>query len=75
MGMAARRVVAGLLFLSGLLTLGYLGVSSYIAEELVYEAPKPIVNTPAEAFTTFMASGMDTLVLGDHVVDKRAVTG
>ena len=24
---------------------------------------------------TFMASGMDTLVLGDHVVDKRAVTG
>jgi carbamoyltransferase len=35
---------------------------------------EPIVNTPAEAFTTFMASGMDTLVLGDHVVDKRAVT-
>jgi carbamoyltransferase len=36
---------------------------------------EPIVNTPAEAFDTFMASGMDTLVLGDHVVDKRAVTG
>ena len=36
---------------------------------------EPIVNTPAEAFNTFMASGMDTLVLGDHVVDKRAVTG
>jgi carbamoyltransferase len=35
---------------------------------------EPIVNTPAEAFSTFMASGMDTLVLGDHVVDKRAVT-
>ena len=35
---------------------------------------EPIVNTPAEAFNTFMASGMDTLVLGDHVVDKRAVT-
>ena len=36
---------------------------------------EPIVNTPAEAFNTFMASGMDTLVLGDHVVDKRAVIG
>jgi carbamoyltransferase len=36
---------------------------------------EPIVNTPAEAFTTFMASGMDTLVLGEHVIDKRAVTG
>jgi carbamoyltransferase len=35
---------------------------------------EPIVNTPAEAFNTFMASGMDTLVLGEHVVDKRAVT-
>jgi carbamoyltransferase len=34
---------------------------------------EPIVNTPTEAFNTFMASGMDTLVLGDHVVDKRAV--
>jgi fermentation-respiration switch protein FrsA (DUF1100 family) len=30
-----------------LLTLGYLGISSYIAEQLVYEAPKPIVSTPA----------------------------
>ena len=35
---------------------------------------EPIVNTPAEAFNTFMASGMDTLVLGEHVVDKRAIT-
>jgi carbamoyltransferase len=36
---------------------------------------EPITNTPAEAFSTFMASGMDTLVRGDHVVDKRAVAG
>src|SRR6202022_2400009 len=47
MGMVGRRVVAGLLILSGLLTLGYLGISSYIAEQLVYETPKPIVSTPA----------------------------
>jgi fermentation-respiration switch protein FrsA (DUF1100 family) len=47
MAMAGRRVVAGLLVLSGLLTLAYLGISSYIAEQLVYEAPKPIVSTPA----------------------------
>ena len=36
---------------------------------------EPIVNTPAEAFNTFMASGMDTLVLGEHVIDKREITG
>src|SRR5256886_225078 len=45
--MAWRRVVAGLLVVSGLLTLAYVGISSYIAEELVYETPKPIVRTPA----------------------------
>ena len=45
--MALRRVVAGLLVLSGLLTLAYVGVSSYIAEELVYAAPQAIVRTPA----------------------------
>jgi carbamoyltransferase len=33
---------------------------------------EPIVNTPAEAFNTFMQSGMDVLVLGDYVVDKAA---
>src|ERR1700694_2152558 len=47
MSMTWRRPIAGLLILSGLLTLAYLGVSSYIAEQLVYEAPKPIVSTPA----------------------------
>lgn len=47
MGMAGRRVVGGLLVLSGLLTLAYLGISSYIAEQLVYEAPNAIVSTPA----------------------------
>jgi uncharacterized protein len=47
MGMAGRRVVGGLLILSALLTLAYLGISSYIAEQLVYEAPHAIVSTPA----------------------------
>src|SRR6267143_6189592 len=47
MGMTWRRTIAGLMILAGLLTLGYVGISSYIAEELVYEAPKPIVRTPA----------------------------
>jgi carbamoyltransferase len=31
---------------------------------------EPIVNTPREAFNTFARSGMDVLVLGDHVIDK-----
>ncbi|MBI3825217.1 MAG: carbamoyltransferase [Candidatus Rokubacteria bacterium] len=35
---------------------------------------EPIVNTPAEAFRTFMASGMDTLVLGECVIGKDAGT-
>jgi len=33
---------------------------------------EPIVNSPAEAFETFHQSGMDTLVLGDCVVEKPA---
>jgi carbamoyltransferase len=31
---------------------------------------EPIVNTPAEAFNSFNASGMDLLVIGNHIVDK-----
>ncbi|MBI2227714.1 MAG: carbamoyltransferase [Deltaproteobacteria bacterium] len=31
---------------------------------------EPIVNTPKEAFNTFSKSGMDTLVLGNYVVEK-----
>ncbi len=31
---------------------------------------EPIVNTPAEAFSTFQRSGMDVLVLGDHIIEK-----
>jgi len=36
---------------------------------------EPIVNTPGEAFNTFMQSGMDVLVLGDYVIEKSAVRG
>jgi len=31
---------------------------------------EPIVNTPAEALSTFNRSGMDVLVLGQHVIEK-----
>jgi carbamoyltransferase len=31
---------------------------------------EPIVNTPQEAFHTFTRSGMDALVLGEHVIEK-----
>jgi carbamoyltransferase len=31
---------------------------------------EPIVNTPAQAYSTFSRSGIDMLVLGDHVVEK-----
>jgi carbamoyltransferase len=36
---------------------------------------EPIVNTPAEALSTFARSGMDVLVLGDCVVEKGAAGG
>jgi carbamoyltransferase len=36
---------------------------------------EPIVNTPAEALATFQRSGMDLLVLGDAVIEKRAREG
>jgi carbamoyltransferase len=36
---------------------------------------EPIVNTPAEALPTFGRSGMDVLVLGDTVVEKRGSGG
>jgi carbamoyltransferase len=31
---------------------------------------EPIVNTPAEAFATFARSGMDVLVVGNHLIEK-----
>ncbi len=31
---------------------------------------EPIVNTPAEAYSTFVRSGMDYLVLGNHLITK-----
>jgi uncharacterized protein len=47
MGMRWRRTIAASMILTGLLTLGYVGASSYIAEQLVYATPRPIVKTPA----------------------------
>jgi carbamoyltransferase len=35
---------------------------------------EPIVNTPQEAFHTFMHSGMDVLALGDYVVEKSKLS-
>ncbi|PYO58820.1 MAG: carbamoyltransferase, partial [Candidatus Rokuibacteriota bacterium] len=32
---------------------------------------EPIVNTPQNAFSTFSRSGLDMLVLGNHVVRKE----
>ncbi|HZY59486.1 MAG TPA: carbamoyltransferase C-terminal domain-containing protein, partial [Candidatus Binataceae bacterium] len=31
---------------------------------------EPIVNTPAQAYSTFVRSGIDVLVLGDYLVRK-----
>src|SRR5256714_5599338 len=62
-----RRAVAGLLLVAGILSFGYVGVSSYVAEQLVYAAPVPIDKTPASlglrfAYVTF-PSRQDHLTL------------
>src|SRR5256886_12884026 len=62
-----RRTVAGLLLVAGILSFGYVGVSSYVAEQLVYAAPIPIDKTPASlglrfAYVTF-PSRQDHLTL------------
>jgi carbamoyltransferase len=33
---------------------------------------EPIVNTPIEAYKTFCASGMDALILGNHMVTRKS---
>jgi hypothetical protein len=35
---------------------------------------EPIVTTPANAFSTFSKSEMDSLVLGNFIVDKPAIS-
>jgi uncharacterized protein len=63
--MLLRRAVAALLVVAGLLTLGYVSISSYIAEQLVYEAPKPIVSTPANLGLRFASVTVPSR--GDHI--------
>lgn len=47
-GRVARRIVAAMLLVTGLLTLSYAGLSTYIATQIVYTAPEPILITPAD---------------------------
>lgn len=46
-GRLLRRVVVGMLIVSGILTLAYSSLSIYVATKLVYVAPTPIYATPA----------------------------
>jgi len=34
----------------------------------------PIVNTPEDAFATFCSGGIDILLLGNYIIDKKAIT-
>jgi carbamoyltransferase len=34
----------------------------------------PIVNTPEDAFATFCSGGIDILLLGSYIIDKKAIT-
>jgi uncharacterized protein len=54
------RLLVSLLFVSSLLSLGYVGVSTYIATKLVYRPQTPVTGTPAQyglkfAYVTFPA--------------------
>jgi len=46
-GRRTRRIVAGLLVVTGLVTLAYSGLSTYVATVLVHGPPLPITHTPA----------------------------
>src|SRR5262249_54242856 len=68
-GKFATRLVAVILILSGAITFVYMGLSVYIAAQLVYEAPKPIAVTPAQfqlqyREVTFPARGVGVQVKG-----------
>jgi fermentation-respiration switch protein FrsA (DUF1100 family) len=54
-----------LLALSGVLTTGYAGISTYAASKLIYEAPKPIMRTPAALGLDFSPVTFESR--GDHV--------
>jgi len=47
-GKLATRLVAASLILAGVVMFLYMGLSVYVATQLVYEAPKPITETPAK---------------------------
>jgi dipeptidyl aminopeptidase/acylaminoacyl peptidase len=63
--MLVRRAFAALMTVTGLLTVGYVGISSYIAEQLVYDTPKPIVRTPASLGLRF--ASVTVLSRDDHI--------
>jgi carbamoyltransferase len=35
---------------------------------------EPIVNTPQNALSTFINSGIDTLVMGDYIIEKALMS-
>jgi uncharacterized protein len=47
-GKMTRRIVAGLLALTALLTMAYAGVSAYVATQMVYTAPQTITISPTD---------------------------
>src|SRR5215831_5581181 len=47
-GRVATRLVAAVLILTSVITFIYIGLSVYVATQLVYEPPKPITETPAQ---------------------------
>src|SRR3989454_1180611 len=49
-----RRAVAALLLTVGIFSFGYVGVSSYVAEQLVYAPPTAIDKTPASLGLRFV---------------------
>lgn len=49
----ARRVVAALLLIAGLVMFSYAGVSTYIATKLVYAPQKPLVGDPSQSGLTW----------------------
>lgn len=61
-----RRLVAALLVISAMMTMGYTTISTLVAVHLVYETPKPVSSTPASLGLTFREVAFASRV--DHIV-------
>ncbi|HEX9069410.1 MAG TPA: alpha/beta fold hydrolase, partial [Ktedonobacterales bacterium] len=63
---AIRRAIGLFVTIAAVATFGYAGISTYIAYSLAYEAPKPVVGSPADYGLTYQEVTFPSRV--DHIM-------